>query len=183
MPRGPAASTSTRTSPPGPYSPPSPRSRVLAPYPSLCRIKNPLSGIPKAQLLGDVEEFARQKELTDIVVLLKKGALVAQDPPSFEAIEELDEDDKVALRREITHKWSQPRILYLTIILCSIGAAVQYVLSRGFPSISNVARRACAGDGIRPVQTVPTCLSPQNSVFSPWQERQTMTRTTGLSVW
>ena len=65
--------------------------------------------------------------MMDIVVLLKKGALVAQDPPSFEMIEELDEDDRVALRREITHKWSQPRVLYLTIILCSIGAAVQYV--------------------------------------------------------
>jgi hypothetical protein len=93
----------------------------------LCRIKNPLAGIPKAQLLSDVEEFAREKELTDILVLLKKGALVAQDPPSFETIEELDEDDKTTLRREITHRWSQPRVLYLTIGLCSIGAAVQYV--------------------------------------------------------
>lgn len=66
--------------------------------------------------------------MTDISDLLKKGALVAQDPPSFESIDELDEDEKIALRREITHKWSQPRVLYITIILCSIGAAVQYVL-------------------------------------------------------
>jgi len=64
--------------------------------------------------------------MMDVLVLLKKGALVAQDPPSFETIEELDEDDKVTLRREITHKWSQPRTLYLTVGLCSIGAAVQY---------------------------------------------------------
>lgn len=65
--------------------------------------------------------------MTDISDLLKKGALVAQDPATFEAIEELSEDDKIALRREITHKWSQPRMLYFTVILCSIGAAVQYV--------------------------------------------------------
>ena len=92
-----------------------------------CRIKNPLAGIPKAQLLSDVEQFAKEKDMTDISDLLKKGALVAQDPPSFETIKELDEDEKIALRREITHKWSQPRVLYLTIILCSIGAAVQCV--------------------------------------------------------
>jgi hypothetical protein len=92
------------------------------------RIKNPLAGISKAQLLSDVEHFAKEREMTDISDLLKKGALVAQDPPSFETINELDEDDKIALRREITHKWSQPRVLYLTVILCSIGAAVQYVL-------------------------------------------------------
>jgi len=66
--------------------------------------------------------------MADISDLLKKGALVAQDPPSFETIEELNEDDRIALRREITHKWSQPRVLYLTVILCSVGAAVQYVL-------------------------------------------------------
>ena len=74
--------------------------------------------------------------MSDISDLLKKGALVAQDPASFEKITELDEDEKTALRREVTHKWSQPRMLYLTIILCSIGAAVQYVryliLSFGF---------------------------------------------------
>ena len=93
----------------------------------MCRIKNPLVGIPKAQLLSNDEESAKQKELTDILPLLKKGALVAQDPPAFEKIEELDEGDKVALRQEVTHKWSQPLVLYFTIILCSIGAAVQYV--------------------------------------------------------
>ena len=65
--------------------------------------------------------------MSDITNLLKRGALVAQDPASFETINELDEDEKTALRREITHKWSQPRVLYLTIALCSIGAAVQCV--------------------------------------------------------
>jgi hypothetical protein len=91
------------------------------------RIANPLAGIPKAQLLSDVENFVVANGMADISGLLKKGALVAQDPASFETIKELDEDERTALRREVTHKWSQPRVLYLTIGLCSIGAAVQCV--------------------------------------------------------
>ena len=82
--------------------------------------------------MNNVEQFAKEKDLEDVSDLLKKGALVAQDPTAFETFEELDEDEKVALRREITHKWSQTRILYLTIILCSIGASVQYVCSPFF---------------------------------------------------
>ena len=43
--------------------------------------------------------------------------------------------------------------------------------------------RASAGVGIRPVRTLPTCLSLESLVFFPWREPQTMTRTTGSSVW
>ncbi|KAI0006410.1 sugar transporter-domain-containing protein [Xylariaceae sp. FL0662B] len=59
---------------------------------------------------------------------MRKGALVAQDPTGFENItgpEALDADEIYALKREITHKWRVPKILYLTVITCSIGAAVQ----------------------------------------------------------
>ena len=61
----------------------------------------------------------------DMTPLLKKGALVAQDPPAFESVEELDEVEREALRNEVLHKWRQPGALYFTVILCSIGAAVQ----------------------------------------------------------
>ena len=60
--------------------------------------------------------------------MLKKGALVAQDPTSFESISgefALSETEIQDLNAEITHKWRHPRTLYFTIILCSIGAAVQ----------------------------------------------------------
>lgn len=53
---------------------------------------------------------------------------MAQDPASFEDIqgeEALNEAEIYALKREITHKWSVPTTLYLTIATCSIGAAVQ----------------------------------------------------------
>lgn len=59
------------------------------------------------------------------IPLLQKGALVAQDPPAFESIEELDDHERDALRNEVLHKWRQPVALYFTVILCSVGAAVQ----------------------------------------------------------
>lgn len=59
--------------------------------------------------------------------LLLKGAFVAKDPPAFESVEGLTEDEKTAIRNEVLHKWRQPKALFFTIILCSVGAAVQSV--------------------------------------------------------
>lgn len=75
--------------------------------------------------MQDVENFASQNGLEDILPLLRKGALVAQSPHAIEQIPELDEDEREAFRREVTHKWRQPKILYFTIILNSIAAAIQ----------------------------------------------------------
>ena len=63
--------------------------------------------------------------MNDIRPLLRKGALVAQDPSSYETIPDLEEDERAALHDEIHHRWRQPRSLFLTIATCSIGAAVQ----------------------------------------------------------
>ena len=82
----------------------------------------------RKKLLANVDEFAREKDMTDIIPLLHKGALVAQNPPNFESISDLEPAEREALRNEVLHKWRQPRALYLTVILCSVGAAVQYVL-------------------------------------------------------
>lgn len=91
------------------------------------KIKNPLAGIRRDVLLRDVEEFAQEYNLTEIVPLLKKGALIAQNPGEFENVEGLEDAEKEVLRDEVVHKWRQPRALYLTVILCSVGAAVQGV--------------------------------------------------------
>lgn len=91
----------------------------------LRRIKNPLASIPKAQLVNEVEDFARANGLEDISPLLIKGALIAKDPPSFESVDGIEPQEVEAIRNEVLHKWRQPRALYFTIILCSIGAAVQ----------------------------------------------------------
>lgn len=76
-------------------------------------------------MLRDVTNFANEYQLNDILPLLKKGALVARDPASFESVEGLTENESNAIRDEVLHKWRQPVALYFTIILCSIGAAVQ----------------------------------------------------------
>ena len=63
--------------------------------------------------------------MADLTPLFIKGASVAKDPPAFESVEGLTDVEKVAIRNEVLHKWRQPYALYFTIILCSIGAAVQ----------------------------------------------------------
>ncbi|KAK5083391.1 hypothetical protein LTR24_007681 [Lithohypha guttulata] len=88
-------------------------------------IKNPLAGVPKDQLLQDVDLFAEEHHLTEIRDLLRKGALVAQSPAAIEHIVELDDTDRQVLRDEVTHKWRHPKTLYFTITLNSIAAAIQ----------------------------------------------------------
>jgi hypothetical protein len=89
------------------------------------RIKNPLAGIPRDQLLQDVENFAAENEMVDIVPLLKKGALAAQDPRGIDHIPDLTEEDRLILHNETAHRWRHPKMLYFTIILNSIAAAIQ----------------------------------------------------------
>ena len=72
-----------------------------------------------------MESFAKENELVEITPLLVKGALIAKDPPAFESVPGLEDFEKEAIRNEILHKWRQPKALFYTIILCSIGAAVQ----------------------------------------------------------
>jgi len=89
-------------------------------------VRNPLKDLSRAELLAKVEHFQRDKGLPeDILPLLTKGALVAQDPALFETLPELDDADKLSLREEVTRRWHHPRALYYTIILNSIAAAIQ----------------------------------------------------------
>ncbi|KAK0625407.1 hypothetical protein B0T17DRAFT_272539 [Bombardia bombarda] len=92
------------------------------------KIKNPLEGMPYDELMLRVQAFAEEKGLTEHIVLLRKGALIAQNPEGYADIkgaEALDETEKLVLRAEVEHKWRLPKKLFLTIATCSIGAAVQ----------------------------------------------------------
>ncbi|KAK5231032.1 hypothetical protein LTR72_000212 [Exophiala xenobiotica] len=75
--------------------------------------------------MRQVEHFAVEKDLLDILPLLQKGACVAQDSAPLEEIEELDPDELDCLQHESKHRWTHPFALYATIFVCSIGAAVQ----------------------------------------------------------
>lgn len=53
---------------------------------------------------------------------------MAQDPANYEEIlgpEKLNDAEVEALRDEVLHKWRQPFALHATVVICSIGAAVQ----------------------------------------------------------
>ncbi|KAK4152217.1 putative polyol transporter 1 [Chaetomidium leptoderma] len=92
------------------------------------RIRNPLEGLSRDELMSRVEVFVQEKGLTEHTALFRKGALVAQDPSGYEDItgpEALDADEKAVLLKEVTHKWRLPAKLFMTIATCSIGAAVQ----------------------------------------------------------
>ncbi|KAJ9608829.1 hypothetical protein H2200_006600 [Cladophialophora chaetospira] len=87
--------------------------------------ENPLSGIPKEQLLQEVETFCRDNNLSQYVDAFRRGALVAQNPTDTEGIAELTPEDRDVLMREKTHRWSQPLTLYWLVVMCSLAAAVQ----------------------------------------------------------
>jgi hypothetical protein len=74
--------------------------------------ENPLAGIPREDLLRNVTTFCTQFNLTDHLETFKKGALVSQNPFKIDEIPELTEDDRFNLKKEVTHKWSQPFPLY-----------------------------------------------------------------------
>ena len=115
--------------------------------------------------MQDVDRFAAQHDLQDVVHLLRKGALAAQRPLEFDQIEELDDEDKAFLLQERTHKWKHPRTLYFTIILNSIAAAIQgwdqevthssLVVHHSILSITDTTRDP----------TVRTCPSPSLLVY------------------
>jgi hypothetical protein len=77
------------------------------------------------EMLRDVDQFTQENNFQDIHHLLRKGALVARDPKKFASVEGITEQETDAITNEVVHKWRQPMTLYLTIILCSVGAAVQ----------------------------------------------------------
>ncbi|KAH7131316.1 hypothetical protein EDB81DRAFT_696698 [Dactylonectria macrodidyma] len=89
------------------------------------KIRNPLVGMSRADLRTQVAAFCIDYGFQDKEDVFYRGALAAQDPESYESIDELTDDDKHHLRREITHKWHLPKSFYYSIALCSLGSAIQ----------------------------------------------------------
>jgi hypothetical protein len=65
-----------------------------------------------------------------------RPSLVAQNPAEFETLEKLDDSDRNTIRHEYRRRWSHPRALYVTIVLCSIGAATQLVRVLRHPCVN-----------------------------------------------
>lgn len=91
-------------------------------------LRNPLTGMTQEEVLRDVDAFVREKGLEEYRDDFRKGAIIAQVsnvPGGFEDIGRLNESEKEALRRESTHRWSQPFMLYFLCTLCAGSAIVQ----------------------------------------------------------
>ena len=78
-------------------------------------LENPLHGKSRETIIRDARRFARDHGMAEDEEDFVKGALVAQNSDKFEDIPELSDEDKAALRFEITHKWRQPFTLYFLV--------------------------------------------------------------------
>lgn len=86
---------------------------------------NPLVGRSHGQLMAEVDAFVEEFGLQADQETFRKGALVAQRQHDFANIPELTSEDKDSLEHEKKHKWHLPKALYLTVIVCALGAATQ----------------------------------------------------------
>ncbi len=91
------------------------------------RLANPLAGYTHAELEEMGAAYARKYELGDEedVQAFRQGAVCAQEPTRYDHYAGLNPRDREVMEREFAHRWSQPRLLYLIIVLCSTCAAVQ----------------------------------------------------------
>ena len=91
------------------------------------KLANPLAGLSHVALMKRGGRYARQHHMgeEEDIRAFELGAVLAQDPERYENVEGLTPEELEVLRKEFTNKWSQPRLMYLVIVLCSACAAVQ----------------------------------------------------------
>jgi hypothetical protein len=92
------------------------------------KLANPLAGLTHDMLEAMGEKYClEQVESSDEVDIqaFRKGAVLAQDPLNWRGVKSLTQEDRDVMENEFTHRWSQPTLLYLVIVLCSVCAAVQ----------------------------------------------------------
>lgn len=91
------------------------------------KLANPLAGKTHTELEDMGARYAKQHQLGDDedIRAFQKGACLAQDPQKFRDVAGLTPQEMDVLEKEFTNRWSQPRLLYLVIVLCSACAAVQ----------------------------------------------------------
>ncbi|KAI1506519.1 sugar transporter-domain-containing protein [Biscogniauxia marginata] len=91
------------------------------------KLENPLAGLTPDELATRGEEYCAKHGITDEADIraFRLGAMIAGDYNRYDAISELTAEEKEVLDREITHKWSNPGMLYAVIVICSLCAAVQ----------------------------------------------------------
>ena len=88
-------------------------------------VHNPLARASREATVADARAFAESNGMSEEAGLFGRAALVARDPSKFEALTELEDDERAALIYERDHKWHGSKMLWYSISLCAIGAATQ----------------------------------------------------------
>ncbi|KAJ6179043.1 hypothetical protein N7519_009504 [Penicillium mononematosum] len=91
------------------------------------KLSNPLAGFSHTELRNQGRTFAELHEMGDEsdIRAFELGAVLAQSPEQYDNVAGLTNKEKAVLRREVTHRWSQPWKMYVVITLCSLSATVQ----------------------------------------------------------
>lgn len=125
--------------------------------------ENPLAGVPREQLLNDVERFCRQYGLEAHLDDFRKGALISQNPQGALDLPDLTEADKEILRREQTHKWSQPWQLYF--MACKWFSPVLSIMAFPCPGADDASIKPCAlSQPPYKVWMRPSIMAPRPSI-------------------
>ncbi|KAH8722510.1 sugar transporter-like protein [Phaeosphaeriaceae sp. PMI808] len=88
-------------------------------------VHNPLARVSRETADHDARTFAESFGMEEHAALFGRAALVARNPSEFEALTDLEPDERAALIYERDHKWHGPKMLWYSIGLCAIGAATQ----------------------------------------------------------
>ncbi|OTB04160.1 hypothetical protein M426DRAFT_164309 [Hypoxylon sp. CI-4A] len=91
------------------------------------KLDHPLAGFTQEQLSQKGEQFCLDHGITgeDDIRAFRLGAMIAGNMNKYDTVDGLNDREKEVLDREITHKWSNPKMLYAVIVICSLCAAVQ----------------------------------------------------------
>lgn len=91
------------------------------------KLENPLGGLTPEQLSQRGADFCAKHGITDEADIraFRLGAMIAGNMNKYDTIDGLTDREREVLDREITHKWSNPPMLYAVIVICSLCAAVQ----------------------------------------------------------
>lgn len=83
----------------------------------------PLQDHAQNSASDNLEDFAVTYGLQHKLDIIRKAALLQSE--TLEEIPGLTDLEVLAIRNETSHKWRQPKLLYFTILVCSIGAIEQ----------------------------------------------------------
>lgn len=91
------------------------------------KLANPLAGYSHAELRAQGAAYVKKYQIgeEEDIRAFELGACLAQEPSKYDTVQGLHPDEMEVLRKEFSNRWSQPRLMYLVIVLCSTCAAVQ----------------------------------------------------------